>query len=63
VLDQPDERDLRVGDVGPVVRREAAVQLEHETECRLVFGGLDPGLVRLTQLGAQIRVEQREEHV
>ena len=43
VLDEADERQLRVGDVGPVERAEAAVELEQQAQRGVVLDALAAG--------------------
>jgi hypothetical protein len=50
VLDQPDERQRVVADVGPVERRELAVELDQQAERREV---LDPAQLGQVGLGSR----------
>ena len=60
LLDQADERDLPVGDVGPVERRELLLDLEQQAQRGLVLGRAQLGRVRVVEDAV---VDQLEEDV
>ena len=62
MLDHADERQLGVGDVGPVERREAAVELEQQAERGVVLDAVQPPQVVVRELEVEHAAEDVVRH-